>query len=230
MAKPQEKKRARELRRKGWSIKSLARKLGVSSASASIWCRDIKLTTRQEKKITADVADARNKGRLLGAAANRLKKESVIENYKLEGSRELAHLSDREFLCVGLGIYWGEGSKADKNAIAVVNSDPRLICFAYKWFCDIFHVPKDMFRPQVFINHIHRARGGVVLNYWSELLGIPQPQFRKTVFIKTKNKKVYENHDSYYGVLALRIRKGTNLKYRILGYLNALGAQKMMPA
>ncbi len=132
-------------------------------------------------------------------------------------------MTDKEFLLAGLGVYWGEGAKAARNSLAVVNSDPKVIYFMYLWFRKVFNVPANMFRPQIFINELHRPREKVILGFWSSLLHMDKGQFRKFVFIKSKNKKVYENHDSYYGVLALRIRKGTELKYRILGYLDALG-------
>ena len=64
-----------------------------------------------------------------------------------------------------------------------------------------------------------QSREKIVLKFWSGLLGLPDHQFRKVVFIKVKNKKVYENHNSYYGVLALRVRKGTSPKYLALGLI-----------
>ena len=50
MAKSKEKLHARQLRKKGLSIKNIAQKLSVSPGSVSIWCSDIVLTKDQIKK------------------------------------------------------------------------------------------------------------------------------------------------------------------------------------
>src|SRR3989344_9469705 len=76
------------------------------------------------------------------------------------------------------------------------------------------------FRPYVYISESHAGRRGVVLAFWSRLLEVPVPRL-KFILLKGRPKKVYENHESYYGVCALRVRKGTNLKYRILGLIKA---------
>nr|KKS47494.1 MAG: hypothetical protein UV11_C0015G0001 [Candidatus Giovannonibacteria bacterium GW2011_GWF2_42_19] len=47
-------------------------------------------------------------------------------------------------------------------------------------------------------------------------------QFGNPVFLVHKQKKVYENYHHYYGVLALRVRKSSRLKYEILGLIDAL--------
>lgn len=53
------------------------------------------------------------------------------------------------------------------------------------------------------------------------MLEIPKLQFKSPIYIPQKTKKLYENHDNYYGVVALRVIKSTNLKYRIQGLISA---------
>jgi len=47
MAKSEQKIKARLLRKKGISIKTIAKELSVSTGSISSWCRDIPLTAKQ---------------------------------------------------------------------------------------------------------------------------------------------------------------------------------------
>ena len=54
------------------------------------------------------------------------------------------------------------------------------------------------------------------------MLNLPVRQFGNPVFLVHKQKKVYENYHHYYGVLALRVRKSSRLKYEILGLIDAL--------
>lgn len=58
--------------------------------------------------------------------------------------------------------------------------------------------------------------------YWSNITGIPLSQFNKTILIKAKNKKVYENFKVYYGVLAVSVRRSSELQYLIFGLIQAL--------
>lgn len=225
MAKVLEKERARTYRKAGRSIKDIARELSVSPSSVSIWCDDIRLTPAQIKKLDEDRHDRRMSGLLKGAHMNKEKKRARIELHQQEAKHVLRVLTKRELLVAGLGLYWGEGVK--KGNTAIVNSDPRVIAFAIKWFTTGLGVSREDLRPRVFINSIHASRMGAVHAFWSRFLNIPRSQFARPVLIKRVNKKVYENHESYYGILALRIRKATDLKYRILGLIDALATAEV---
>lgn len=93
------------------------------------------------------------------------------------------------------------------------------------WFTRCLGVKKEYFHPRIFINASHRDRERVLVRYWSKTLGLPKDVFAKTIFITRPNKKVYENRNTYYGVLALRVRKGTDLRYKILALLDRVAEQ-----
>ncbi|MBU1046209.1 hypothetical protein KKH36_00305 [Patescibacteria group bacterium] len=222
MAKFKEKIKAQQLRKKGWSIRSIEKVLGVSRGSVSSWCIDIKLTDKQKSLLKKNAIKAGNKGRMIGAKMNHQKKLDKISFYEKEGLKAINNISKKDLLMVGLGLYWGEGVKSDKSALAFVNSDPDSIVFMKRWFEVIFKIKEEEFMPRIFINEIHRPRIKKVLKFWSNLLELPIEQFGNPVFLKIKQKKVYENYDNYFGVLSLKIRKSTYLKYKVLGLLKAL--------
>lgn len=60
-----------------------------------------------------------------------------------------------------------------------------------------------------------------MIDFWSELIKIDRTRF-KISFIHTKQKKVYENYDTYYGLLSLRVKKSTFIRYKILALIEAL--------
>jgi len=221
MAKFEKRQEARILRKKGFSVKSISDSLGVSKSSASIWCRDLVLTDLQKELLRQNAIKAGNKGRIIGAEMNRKKKEDQIKFYNMLGKKTFANLSERDLLSIGVGLYWGEGSKGAGN-LSFSNSDPEMIKFVFRWFQRVMKVRKDEFMPRIFINQTHKPRIRTVLKFWSSLLDLPEKQFGNPAFIKTKQKKIYENHDSYYGVLSLRVRKSTELRYHILGLINGL--------
>jgi hypothetical protein len=213
-----------KLRRKGRSIRSIATQLSVAKSTVSIWCGDLKLTQKQKEHLLKNAIKAGHKGRLIGAEMNRKKKQRLIDFYKRSAKKEIRGLSLRDFLIAGVALYWGEGSKSDKLTFS--NSDPIMIKFMFRWFQKIVGVKKEEFMPRIFINEMHKPRIKKVIKFWVSLLGLPVEQFGNPTFLKMTQKKIYENYNSYYGILALRIRKSTNLKYRILGLIDALKNQK----
>jgi len=220
MAKSELSIRALKLRQSGASIGQIARTLNVSKSSASLWCRNVQLTPTQANLIREKAIRAGHAGRLLGAEANRTKKLNAIAEYTENGKVITAHLTDREILLVGAAIYWGEGSKVGQ--LSFVNTDKDMVLFMFRWFQVALNVKKVEFMPRIYINEQHIRRRKQIEKYWSLLLSMPLSQFSRTVFIRRPQRKKYINHSNYYGLLSLRIRRSTHMKYRILGLIEGL--------
>jgi len=224
MAKFKEKIQAHKLRRKGRSIKSIADELSVSKGTASIWCRDIELTQKQRDLLTRNQIKAGLKGRMIGVETNKRKKQENIKKQEDQARKLVGKLTKRDKLMLGIGLYWGDGVKAERSNTALVNSNLEILLFARNWF-EQLGVSRSEFSPYICISEIHRPREHIIREFWSKHLEIPLSQFNKVTFLKGRPKKVYENHDSYYGVVALRVVRSTSLKYKILGLIKA--SQKM---
>ncbi|MCB9812157.1 helix-turn-helix domain-containing protein [Candidatus Nomurabacteria bacterium] len=220
MSKPAQKKRAIELRRRGQSIKDIAAVLGVSKSSVSAWCQGISLTDKQKEKLQQKQIDAGNVGRQIGANKNREKRLAAIRDYQEKGVVEIGKLSERDLRLLGIGLYWGEGVKSRSGMAALVNSDPQLIKLGKLWFERCLHVSEEQFTPYVYVSETHAKRERDIILFWSKELNIPSGRF-KFIMLKGRPKKRYENHDSYYGVLSLRVCKSTDLKYKIQGLIEA---------
>ncbi|MBI1974891.1 MAG: helix-turn-helix domain-containing protein [Parcubacteria group bacterium] len=220
MAKFEKKLTAHALRRQGMSIRAIAEHLMVSKSTVSLWCRDLPLTARQHARLLRNAARAGHVGRLRGAQVNHEKKEALMRFYIHEGRRRIGGITKRDVLIAGIALYWAEGNK--KGKFGLTNSDPYMIQFVSQWLQLAMKVKKEDFMPRIFINGIHRPRIRKVLRFWSKLLHLPTHQFGKSVFLKRNPKKIYENYDSYYGLVALQVRKSSALKYRVLGLINAL--------
>ncbi len=219
MAKSLEKAKAVQMRRRGMSVKEIAKALNIGRSTASVWLRDVVLTQAQKDRLFERMVKAGHRGRMRGAQMNREKKQQRIRAAQTKAVEQIPKLTARDVYMLGLGLYWGEGTKAQSSALSFVNSDPRAIDMAMRWFADSFGVSRDRFCPRIFINETHRSREAVLLDFWSKRLDLPKEQFAKTVFLKRENKKIYENHEVYYGILALRVSKGTNLRHEILASL-----------
>jgi len=209
------------MRAKGESVNEIARKLGVSKGTASLWVRDIILSVKQLEKLRQKSIKGAELGRMRGALKQKQKRLNLVKRYKRQGIRELRNLSDSEFYIAGLALYWAEGSKKTP-AIQFCNSDPKLINFMINWLKKNFDIGPERLAVKVGINEAHRPREKVVKDYWSKITGIPLAQFRKTSFKKTKNKKVYTNFENHCGTLDVRVLKPGELYYKIMGLIEGL--------
>ncbi len=220
MAKFAERVKARELRKEGKSIKEITRLLNVSKSTASRWCVDIPLSSKQILLLREKMIAGGYEGRLKGAAIQRKKKLDKLDFYKVLAEKEIATVSRRDLLIFGLGLYLGEGNK-NGNTFQFVNSNPDIIKAVVQWLWLLGIEEKD-FYCNIIINGIHKERVHYVENCWSKIIKIPKSQFKKTVLIKTTNKKIYANNKEYLGTLILRVYKSSNLLYRVLGLMRVL--------
>lgn len=215
MSKGIEKIQALKLRKNGSSIKDIAKILKVSRSTASVWCRDVVLTSKQKDILFKKQISSGQSGRLKGALVNREKRLLAIDKSLVEARNLIKNISDDDLLMLGIGIYWGEGIKSRSGPFSIVNSDPRLLILGKKWMIKCMGVTELDFRPYVYIADTHRYRGSEIMKYWSRVLGLTLSQFKTPIFIKQVHKKKYENSEDYYGVVSLRVSKSTNLKYKV---------------
>lgn len=222
MARIQDRENVQALRRRGKSIKEISRDLGLSVSSVSYWCRNVILSSAQIR-----VLQERQRSAGLRAALKNAEKKRTV---RIEKEKELLHLgksevgvlNKRELFLVGLALYWGEGYKNGNAELGFTNSSPEMILFILRWLRDIFGVKNESFILRVSVNEVHARRIKEIERFWSEKTVIPLLQFTKTSLIHTKSKKAYANAASHYGTLRVKVRRGTDLRRRILGGIEGL--------
>ena len=220
MAKSLKKLEALKLRRLGMSIKEIAETISIARSTVSVWCNDVILSKNQKDALYNKMVEAGHKGRIMGAEANKNKKLEVLESVRKIAAKEITSLSKRDIQMLALGLYWGEGSKGREGKFVFVNSDPGTVLLIIKWLQASMSITREVFHPQIYINNQHKERESLVTEFWSKKLKIPKIQFGKTIFIKTPHKKIYENHDTYMGVLHLTVSKSSYLKYKTMAFLH----------
>jgi hypothetical protein len=165
--------RAIQLRHEGQSIKQIARTLGVSKGSVSVWVREVVLNENQLNGLMKRVMqNGANVGQARAAGYRCLDEKQRRQGYEWAER-------DPEFriLC---GMYWGEGTKT-KSLFYIVNSDPRFIRFICSWLGNVGVEPSAV----QFCFQYHRANGRTeqeVVDHWlSEV-----PQLRQCVLRKCR--------------------------------------------
>lgn len=221
MAKSLLRLKARALRKQGVSVKTIARTLEISRSTTSIWVRDIILTIEQLEQLQNSMLQGSERGRIKNAFLQKEKRRQLLVESKRIGAEKLANLTEREFLISGLALYWGEGGKKNRR-VEFCNSDPKMIKFLLLWLQAHFNIKTEDLICAVGINEAHSEREQIVKAYWSEMIGIPIEQFRKTSFKKVTNKKIYENFNEHFGTLSVLVRKSSNLYFEIVGLIEGL--------
>ena len=205
------------LREKGFSIKEIERKLKVSRSSASIWVRDVKLTPEQIDRLYRNKKTGSLRGSYIAAINKIRKSEELTRKFREEGEKEVGRLSKREFFLIGVAMYFAEGNKSGKN-IAFSNSDPRAIKFMTDWFLNVCKIPKNKLKCDLYIHDNLDEKKAK--NYWSELIGIPLEQFRKSYIVKNNQNRL-RKVKHIYGVLRVG-SNNANLHRKIMGWISGI--------
>lgn len=183
-----EKQKAIALREKGMSIKGIARIIGVSKASVSVWVRDVILNKKQlsilkAKGFSSEAIEKRRQKRLTNEQAKRDAIATLAQ-------KDIKNISRRDLRIIGLCLYWGEGGKTHQGSARISNSDPAVIKVMMRFFREICMVEEKKFRGHIHIHsHLDVEKAE---KYWSHASGIPRSQFFKTYTkpsIASKNKK-----------------------------------------
>src|SRR3990167_4146455 len=221
MAKSKDKIKARELRRKGKSIKTIAKLLSVSTSSVSLWCQDVELSKDQIDELKKRQVDPSNLIRQSYYLNKRKEFEDKVLRLKQEGINSIGKLSKRDIFLIGIALYWGEGFKKD-HLVGLASSDINIARFFIYWLDQCFNILYKDLILRVTANISYKNKINNLQQFWSKELKIPLNQFSKPSFQVTKWKKEYENKNTYHGVLRIRVRRSINLLRKIFGYIEGI--------
>ena len=126
-------RKAWALRQAGKSINDIARTLGVSKCSASLWCRTVLLAPEQLRQLRKNSAASQSKARELGWATLRQQKRDRMAAWLVEADRLFERYRSEPLFMLGIGLYWGEGSKSHRH-LEMTNVDHRVHVAWKAWF------------------------------------------------------------------------------------------------
>jgi len=107
---------------------------------------------------------------------------------------------ERELKGLGLGIFWGEGNKADKTSIKVGNTDSMLIKKFIEFLMVICGVCKEKLHYSLMI--FNDSDPQTSAKFWASELGIDIKQLGKITVIPPQGKGTYKKK-SDHGVLTV---------------------------
>lgn len=101
---------------------------------------------------------------------------------------------------LGIGLYWGEGNKANKTSVKLGNTDSDLILCFIKFLKVVYGINENKlkFGLQIFSD----INPGIALDFWTNKLKVKETQFQKPVVSKIRGNGNYKVK-SRYGVLTV---------------------------
>jgi hypothetical protein len=161
------KEKAIYYRKQGYSYGMISEKLRLSKSTLSDWLREVPYKPNEE------VLRRIKLGQLKSAQFKHNQRIRSIKKMKNLARKELGKLTKRDLWLLGIGLYLGEGSKLYEK-VRIINSDPKVIKLAIKWFQEICGVENENFSLTIHTYPDNDIRE--TINYWSKVTGIPEKQ------------------------------------------------------
>jgi len=197
--KIEEKLKAIELRKHGYSLNEIIEKIGVSKSTASNWLKNIKLNHSGRLRLSERI----KLGRLKSAEKKRNKTEEKLKYFYAEGLRDIDKISLNKstirMLCSL--IYWCEGIKNHFQGVTFINSDPKLIRIFLYLLRKGYDIEESKFRICIHIHEYHDPLKQ--MTFWSGITNIPTNQFIKPYLKQNTGKRI---RLGYEGCISLRYR------------------------
>jgi len=168
-----------KLYKQGLSLHEIADKHGISCSQVVYWARKYNLPRRSHSEATY------------------LKRNPAGDPFRL---RHAYSVKDAFLEGLGLGLYWGEGNKKNREAIRLGNTNARLVKKFIEFLTRNYQIDKKRLRfgVQIFSD----TSPELALQYWQKELGFPQSHFQKVVVTRARSIGTYKEK-SKYGVLTV---------------------------
>jgi hypothetical protein len=176
------------------SMQEIADSLGCSSNQISYWMQKYNIPIRNRSEATYIKRNPNGDPFLF-------RKPVTSEDIKLFG--------------IGIGLYWGEGNKANLNSVRLGNTDPELIRTFMLFLTKTFSLHEDDFKfgLQIFTD----INPEEALDFWVKKLNIHRSQINRPVITKSGSIGTYRKK-SQYGVLTVMYHN-KKLRDLLLGLL-----------
>jgi hypothetical protein len=187
------------------SIDEIAHRLALPKTTIYHWVRDLPLG--RPKRFHRN-------GNPTLAARCALRRATAREQGELEFVELACDPTLRDFVC----LYLAEGSKRNRNRVAVGNSDPALVVLCTRW---IRHFARN---PVKFSVQYHADQDlREVTRFWSTQVGVP-PQAIRRQRKSNSGQLGGRNWRSKHGVLTVTA-DDTMLRARLQGWMECLQGQ-----
>jgi hypothetical protein len=212
------KNKAMSLRKRGYSYCLILKQIKISKSTLSSWLKEVPFEPNEK------VWERIKTGPLKSGRIKHNKRVKDIAKIKKEAKEELGVLNKKDLWMIGLGLYMGEGSKTH-DIVRVINSDPKIIKLAIKWFKDCCGLKNE--NLAVMIHVYPDCDVKKCESYWRKVTKLSVENFRKTQVDLRKNKATKNRKKLPFGTAHISAvckgnsNFGVKLHRRIMGWIES---------
>lgn len=209
--KVEERQKAREMRKNGESLKTIARQLEVAKSTVSGWIKDIELSEDQKRNLL-------DRSRMWGYNSGQKRKhEELRKQYQEIGREKIRQGNYSSLYLTGCMLYWAEGYKSNnKNKVTFVNSDPSMIQLFLRFLRENFDI-EDNIRLSINCYTDNDLSIEEIENYWLDISGLTRDRLKKTQVNKSSSySKTLRKNILKYGTVGINVNR-TDVLQEIYG-------------
>jgi len=216
------KNKAISLRKSGESYNNIRKILNLrSKGTLSHWFKNIKLSKKSAKLLDKNNKLAHERGLFIANKNRKTRIESENKKAYTEGQVHIKSISKKELLLIGAVLYWGEGTKSERNQVSLgfSNSDPLMISVYMKFIREILKIPEEKIRAGI---HIYQSiSADEAKEFWSKITNLPKSRF----YIVTQVSRASQNKRPFnilpYGTVAIKINSRQQF-YKVKGMIKGI--------
>jgi hypothetical protein len=213
----QEKSKAMELRKKGYSYREILARVPVAKSSLSLWLSDLPLT-KDEKLVLKKRNDSNiSKGRIRAASELRKRRLERESSWFNEAKVTFERYRNSPLFHTGVSLYWAEGAKR-VSQWSFMNSDDEMLTVMIKWLRLYANIePASLF----FRLYIHKPYAHENCeDWWAKKISVNTKQFVKTIYKPTQLG--VKKRPNYMGCVRIEVRKSKGLLCKMRFWQNML--------
>jgi hypothetical protein len=215
-----DKENATKMRKSGKSYNEIHVALKIPKATLSDWFSKVGWSKVMAKKLATKV-QTQHTARIV--ELDKIRGQHLARAYdkaRIEAREDLEILKYHPLFIAGIMLYWGEGDKATKSKVRLVNTDPELIKLFVFFLKKVCNIPAEKVCVSIFT--YPDIDDGANRQYWSEVSGIAQDKFLKSILIRGRHKTKRLEH----GVCSVYV-SSTYFKVKMLEWLKLLPEELM---
>ena len=191
-----------QLRLFGMSIPEITRETGVPKTTVQRHLKGIEVPQEFRKRLKEKQGGAKSRA------------AGLRENCLEEADAFLGTLSERDYLILLVGLYWGEGTKRD---FSIINSDPRLL----QAFMLCLRAAKISLERVSLSLRVHSDISAEESKmFWARTLGVPVERMGRIEVIEGKKKGKLP-----YGMCRVRVLSGIRERLLIQSSIELIGKE-----
>lgn len=212
---------ARNLRREGFALNEIVKKIGVAKSTTSLWVRDIVLSQDQKDKlweknpVSMHSLESRERA---NKASYETWKARRIESQRKGKAR--VKMQDVSFIA-GCMLYWAEGSKKVNSAI-LTNMDVAMMRVFVSFMRTSFGIKNEEFRMTIRCYSKGEMSVEDIENFWMKSLELPESCLCRTEVDHDKRPSSGKVIKSPYGICRIEVHQ-TDVVQQIYGAIQEYG-------